>query len=212
MGTISSTIKFSKATSKGIIIIMQELYENIAENMSSNPQMLAFLDWCRRVDSITIVGFGSGLSTLVALSTKPKTITIYDHVLTEGISDYQDLANEYGVQLIFNTQQILDVETIADTDMLFIDSFQEGNYVYTVCTRFAQFVNRYICVNNSFSFAHIPNPQVQLGQGGQPIGISFGINSFLQNSDPWHIAENLYWAPGMTLLYHKKDLVDDGSK
>ena len=95
---------------------MQEIYENIAENISSNPQMLAFLDWCRRVDSITIVGFGSGLSTLVALSTKPKTITIYDHVLTEGISDYQDLANEYGVQLIFNTQQILDVETIADTD------------------------------------------------------------------------------------------------
>jgi len=211
MGTISSAIKFSKATSKGIIIIMQEIYENIAQNISSNPQMLAFLDWCRRVDSITIVGFGNGLSTLIALSAKPKSITVYDHVLPEGVNDYQDLANEYGVQFVFINQQILDLETIQETDILFVDSFQEGNYVYTVCTRFAQFVNRYICVNNSYDFAHMPNPQVQLGQGAQAIGVVFGINSFLQNSDPWHIAENLYWTPGMTLLYRKKDLLDNGS-
>jgi hypothetical protein len=25
-----------------------------------------------------------------------------------------------------------------------------------------------------------------------------------------HIAENLYWEPGLTLLYRRKDLLDDG--
>ena len=91
---------------------MQEIYENIAENIGSNPQLLGLMDWCRRVDSITIVGFGNGLSTLIALSTKPKSITVYDHVLHEGINDYQTLANEYGVQFVFHNQMILDLEKI----------------------------------------------------------------------------------------------------
>jgi len=209
MGTISSVTKFSKATSKGIIIIMQEIFENIAANIHTNSQMIPFIEYCRRVKTITIVGFGDGLSTLCALAAKPDRITVYDHAQVD-IGDYQDLANEYGIQFVFINQQILDVETIQETDMLFIDSFQEGNYVFTVCTRFAQFVNRYICANNSYNFAHMPNPQVQLGQGAQAIGIVFGLNSFLQNSDPWHIAENMYWAPGLTILYRKKDLLDAG--
>ena len=190
---------------------MQEIYENIAENISSNPQMLAFLDWCRRVDSITIVGFGNGLSTLIALSTKPKTITLYDHVLPDGIGDYQTLANEYGVQFVFHNQMILDLETIADCDMLIVDSFAEGNFINTICSKFAQFVNRYIVVNNTFKHAHQSDPVVKLGNGAQPIGIVFGINHFLQTNDPWHIAENMYWEPGLTLLYRRKDLLDDGS-
>jgi len=38
----------------------------------------------------------------------------------------------------------------------------------------------------------------------------FGINNFLQTNDPWHIAENLYYAPGLTMLYRRKDLLDNG--
>ena len=190
---------------------MQEIYENIAENIGSNPQLLGLMDWCRRVDSITIVGFGNGLSTLIALSTKPKTITLYDHVLPDGIGDYQTLANEYGVQFVFHNQMILDLETIADCDMLIVDSFAEGNFINTICSKFAQFVNRYIVVNNTFKHAHQSDPVVKLGNGAQPIGIVFGINHFLQTNDPWHIAENMYWEPGLTLLYRRKDLLDDGS-
>ena len=190
---------------------MQEIYENIAENISSNPPFIRLMDWCRRVDSITIVGFGNGLSTLIALSTKPKTITLYDHVLPDGIGDYQTLANEYGVQFVFHNQMILDLETIADCDMLIVDSFAEGNFINTICSKFAQFVNRYIVVNNTFKHAHQSDPVVKLGNGAQPIGIVFGINHFLQTNDPWHIAENMYWEPGLTLLYRRKDLLDDGS-
>jgi len=190
---------------------MQEIYENIAENIGSNPQFIRLMDWCRRVDSITIVGFGSGLSTLVALSTKPKTITVYDHVLHDGVSDYQALANEYGVQFVYHNQMIIDLEKISDCDMLIVDSFAEGNFINTICSKFAQFVNRYIVVSNSFKYAHQPDPVIKLGNGAQPIGIVFGINHFLQNNDPWHIAENMYWTPGLTLLYRRKDLLDNGS-
>ena len=190
---------------------MQEIYENIAENISSNPQLIGLMDWCRRVDSITIVGFGNGLSTLIALNTKPKSITVYDHVLPDGIADYQALANEHGVQFVYHNQMILDLEKIEDCDMLIVDSFAEGNYVNTICSKFAQFVNRYIVVNNTFKHAHQPDPTIRLANNAQPLGIIFGLNSFLQNNDPWHIAENMYWAPGLTLLYRRKDLTDNGT-
>jgi len=209
VGTLSSAIKFSQATLQGIITFMQDIYENIAQNIHTNAQMLPFIEWCRRVKHITIVGFGQGLSTLCALSAKPDTIVIYDHNQID-ISDYQALANEHNVKLVFHNKLILEEETIENTDMLFINSFQEGNYINTVCQNFANFVNRYIVIQDAYNFAHQAAPGIQLGNGGQPIGMIFGINNFLQNNDPWHIAENLYWAPGLTMLYRRKDLLDAG--
>ena len=188
---------------------MQEIYDAISQNLTTNPQMLPFIEWCRRVNTITIVGFGNGLSTLCALAAKPETIILYEHNPID-ISEYQEIATDNGIKFVFHNTQILEHETIEDTDMLFINSFQEGNYIFTVCSRYAQFVSRYIAIQDAYSFAHQPAAQVQLGNGGQPIGMVFGINHFLQNYDPWHIAENLYWEPGLTLLYRRKDLLDDG--
>jgi len=188
---------------------MQEIYENIAENISANAQMIPFIEWCKRVETITIIGFGNGLSTLCALSTKPKTIVIYDHNQID-LADYQNIASENGIQLVFYNLQVLEQETISDTDLLYVNGFSEGNYINTICQKFAQFVNRYIVIADTYTFAHQAAPNVQLGNGGTPIGMVFGINHFLQNNDPWHIAENLYWAPGLTMLYRRKDLLDDG--
>lgn len=190
---------------------MQEIYENIAENISSNPPFIRLMDWCRRVDSITIVGFGNGLSTLVALSTKPKTINVYDHVLPDGIADYQTIANDHGVQFTFHNRMIVELDAIPKCDMLIVDTFAEGNVVMTICQKFEKFVNRYIVINNTFKHAHQPDPTVKLGNNAQPVGVVFGLNSFLQNNDPWHIAENMYWSPGLTLLYRRKDLTDNGT-
>lgn len=190
---------------------MQEIYENIAENISSNPQFFRLMDWISRVDSITIVGFGSGLSTLVALSKKPKIITVYDHILHENIKDYQELANSYGIKFVYQNKMIVELDNIPQTDMLIVDTFAEGNVVMTICQKFEKYVNRYIVINNTYKHAHQPDPTVKLGNGAQPIGVIFGINSFLQNNDPWHIAENMYWSTGLTLLYKRKDLLDNGN-
>jgi len=188
---------------------MQDIYENIAENINTNSQMIPFMEWCRRVKHITIVGFGQGLATLCALSAKPDTIVIYDHNQID-INEYQEIANNYNIKLVFHNRMILEDEKIEETDMMFINSFQEGNFVNTVCQKFAQFVERYIVIQDTYTFAHQPAPGIQLGNGGQPIGMVFGINNFLQTNDPWHIAENLYWAPGLTMLYRRKDLLDNG--
>lgn len=190
---------------------MQEIYENIAENINTNSQMLPFMEWCCRAKHITIVGFNQGLATLCALSAKPDTIVIYDHNQID-ISEYQEIANLYNVKLVFHNKMILEYETIENTDLLFINSFQEGNFVNTVCQKFSQFVNRYIAIQDTYTYAHQAATGIQLGNGGQPIGMIFGINHFLQNNDPWHIAENLYWEPGLTLLYRRKDLLDNGAE
>ena len=136
---------------------------------------------------------------------------VYDHVLPDGIADYQALANEHGVQFVFHNKMIVELDAIPQCDMLIVDTFAEGNVVLTICQKFEKFVNRYIVINNTFKHAHQPDPAVRLGNNAQSVGIVFGLNSFLQNNDPWHIAENMYWSPGLTLLYRRKDLTDNGT-
>lgn len=187
---------------------MQEIYESIAENLTQNAQMIPFMEWCRRAKHITIVGFGQGLGTLCAMTAKPETIVIYDHNQID-ISEYQEIANANNIKLIFHNKMIIQDDIIEETDMMFVNTIQEGNLIHTICQKFEKFVKRYIVIQDTYTFAHQP-ANVQLGNGGQPIGMVFGVNHFLQNNDPWHISENLYYAPGLTMLYRRKDLLDNG--
>jgi hypothetical protein len=186
---------------------MQLIYENLTENLADNPQMLALYKYCAKSENITIVGFGSGLSTLTALATKPKKVTIYDHLLYD-ISDYKEIADSDGIELVYNNVQCLD--GIDHCDLIYIDSFAEGNYVYSACLRNNEAVSRYILINNTVKFAHNPDPSVNLGPQQQGVGVIFGVNGFITNNDPWHIAENFYWDPGLTVLYKRRNLTDDG--
>jgi hypothetical protein len=186
---------------------MQELYENLAENISTNPQMFALLEFCRRVDHVTIAGFGDGLSTLVAITAKPDTIVVYDHS-PQDIDQFYDIAMANGVKLTFNQSNILEQESIDATALLYVDSFAEGNFVHTLLHKAEPVVSRYIIVNKTFTNGHDPDPTIKLNNGAQPVGIVFGINNFIQTNDAWHISENLYWEPGMTALYRRKELLD----
>ena len=76
---------------------------------------------------------------------------------------------------------IVELDAIPQCDMLIVDTFAEGNVVMTICQKFEKFVNRYIVVNNTFKHAHQPDPTVKLGNNAQPVGVVFGLNSFLQN-------------------------------
>jgi hypothetical protein len=186
---------------------MQSVFENLTENLQANPQLLALTKYASRVRSVSLVGFGTGLTTLAVMAARPDSIHIYDHVLYD-ISQYQDLAARENIQLEFHNHQVIDKD-ISRCDMLVLDSFAEGNYVFTACAKLHEKVDRYLLINNSFRYAHAPDPSVQIG-GAQPVGVVFGINNFIQQKDAWHIAENYYWEPGVTVLYKRRDLTDDG--
>ena len=187
---------------------MQTIYENFLENITNNAQMMALFKYCSRVDHVTIVGFGTGMSTLVAMAAGPKTISIYDHQLYD-ISEYQQVAVDNGIELKFYNQMVLS-SVINKTDLLYVDSFAEGNFVYNVCAKNHHQVSRYILVNNTVRFAHKADSSVQMSDPSQAIGIVFGLNSFIQQMDSWHIAENFYWEPGITALFNRRNLTDDG--
>jgi hypothetical protein len=186
---------------------MQLVLENLTENLQANPQLLTLTKYASRVHSVAIVGFGSGLSTLATMAAKPERIDIYDHILYD-VSEYQELAASENIALAFHHKQVIDAG-ITECDMLVLDSFAEGNYVFTACSKLHDQVHRYMLINNTFKHAHTADPNVQLG-GGQPVGIIFGINNFIQQNDPWHIAENYYWEPGVTVLYKRRNLTDYG--
>jgi len=187
---------------------MQTIFENLLENITDNAQMMALFKYCSRVDHVTIVGFGTGMSTLVAMAAGPKTINIYDHQLYD-ISEYKQVAEENGIQLDFYNQMVLST-VINPTDLMFADSFAEGNFVYNICFKNHHQVSRYMLVNNTVKFAHKADTNVQMSDPSQAIGIVFGLNSFIQQIDNWHIAENFYWEPGITALYNRRDLTDHG--
>lgn len=183
---------------------MQPLYEAIGENLSSNPQFIGLEKYFAKANRITIAGFGNGLSTLLAIKHKPDVITIYD----EGdidLNDFTLLAHDMGIQLYHKKIEVLKCDYIDNTDLLLVDNMREGNYVYSVCQKFERFVLQYILINNTYEYAHKPDPTVSIGNGAQTIGLVFGINHFLQLNDLWHIAENHYWGQGLTILYRRKD-------
>ena len=185
---------------------MQTIYEGIAENIHINPQLLGLQKYYNESKHITIVGFGTGLSTLLAFNAKPDTIVVYDHNNVDT-SDYAELAETMGINFEFKNLQVLDESSFDETDLVYIDSFAEGHYVYNVCLKFNKIAKKYIIVNNTYKYAHAADPVIKFNNDTKPIGLVFGINHFIQSNDPWHIAENLYWEPGMTVLYHRKEIL-----
>lgn len=186
---------------------MQTLYEAIGENIITNPQLFGLENYFRKSNHITIVGFGNGLSTLLAIKQKPTSIIVYDQNAIE-INDYVELAHDHGINLVYKNISIIDQPFVENTDLLFIDSFAEGNFIFNVCDKFKDAVSRFIVINNTYKHAHQPDPSIRLGNNAQPVGCVFGINHFIQTNDSWHIAENLYWEPGLTILYRRKDYTD----
>lgn len=186
---------------------MKIVYENLANNIASDKSLFCLHKYASRVQSATIMGAKSGLSLLTVISAGVKTVRLWDP-LKQDTEDFDQVCLENQVRF-FHTHG--EIETpIADTDLLYLDTFSECHLKFSELSQFAPQVSRYILIPRTYTHAHDGETGFLLPNKLPPAGVIHGINSFISQFPEWHILEHLYWAPGMTVLYKRRDVNDDG--
>jgi hypothetical protein len=187
---------------------MKTIYQNLNANLNRNTQMLCLLRYASRVRRVSILGCGNGLSLLTAIAAKPDSICLYNQAPQET-NQFSSICAAQNIRFEFQQCDYNQLK-IADTDLLYIDTFAEGQTKYTELMKHHKNVSRYILVTGTYDNAHDPDPNVRIDANIQTCGLIHGINNFINQADSWHILEHLYYGPGVTVLYDRKDISDDG--
>jgi len=186
---------------------MKIVYENLATNIHTDQHLLCLHKYASRVTSAMIMGAKSGLSLLTLISAGVKTIVLWDPE-KQDCKDFEKVCADSGVEFRHVYGEIR--PPIEQTDLLYIDTFSECHLKFSELNQFAPSVNRYIIIPRTYTHAHDGETGFVLPNNLQPAGVIHGINNFITQSPQWHILEHQYWAPGMTVLYKRRDQNDDG--
>lgn len=186
---------------------MKVVYDNLTDNIQLNQQVLGLIKYGSRVEHASILGAGNGLSLLALIIAGVKHIRLYDTKM-QDVSQFRKICEDAGINFAFICADA--PQEIEDTELLLIDTISEANYKYSELSFHCNKVNRYILVTNTYTHAHDHQKNLQFPEGITPAGLIHGINNFIVNFPKWHILEHLYWDPGLTILYNRKDPEDDG--
>lgn len=187
---------------------MKAVYQNLSANISRNTQFFCLFKYASRVRHVSIIGCGSGLSLLTAIAAQPETIRVYNNS-SQDVNQFQDICKQSGIDFEFHVADMSELK-IQPTDLLYIDTVHEGHVKGSELRLHAPSVNRYILVPQTYTNAHDPQSGITLPNNIQPCGIIHGINTFIVEFPKWHILEHQYYEPGLTVLYNRKDITDDG--
>jgi hypothetical protein len=186
---------------------MKIVYDNLAANISTDKHLFCLHKYASRVRSAMIMGAKSGLSLLTVISAGVKTVHLWDPQ-KQDTEDFDNVCLDNQIRFHHTHGEI---ETpIPSVDLLYLDTFSECHLKFSELSQFAPQVGRYILIPRTYTHAHDGETGFLLPDNLQPAGVIHGINSFISQSPQWHILEHQYWAPGMTVLYKRRDVNDDG--
>jgi hypothetical protein len=166
---------------------------------NEDPHLITVLRYGSRVDHATEMGGLTGKTTNALIVAGTKTIRSYDRNDVKGddlIAQGQELGLD--VALIPNTDTMT-VE-IQPTELLLINTPFEGNFRFAELTKHHGKVSRFILLPRTSEFALQAHSSVTLTNDVKPIGLSFGINAFIQEHDEWFIREHWVEDKGFTVL------------
>ena len=186
---------------------MKIVYDNLAANISTDKHLFCLHKYASRVTSATIMGAKSGLSQLTVISAGVQTVNLWDPQ-KQDCADFEKVCSDNNIEFQHTYGEIK--TPFKQTDLLYIDTFSECHLKFSELSQFAPSVNRYICIPRTYTHAHDGETGFVLPDNLQPAGVIHGINNFITQSPQWHILEHQYWAPGMTVLYNRRDINDDG--
>ena len=185
---------------------MSQAYELLQKTAESSKQIYTLLRFACKCDDVTGLTMNNWESVGVFLSAKNKNIKIHSLMeIDDNIkTTFNPIADEIGVNLKFNTMP----DVLVPTELLYINTPEEGNFRLQELTKYSGQVSKYIILPNTQKFAHTPSAQIKLANNMTPIGLVFGINHWLQNNDDWFILEHDDVDPGMTVLVNRKNVTN----
>jgi hypothetical protein len=186
---------------------MKVVYDNLTDNIKLNPQVLGLIKYASRVKHASILGAGNGLSLLALIIAGVRDIRLYDSKM-QDVSQFRKICEEADINFAFICADA--PQEIENTELLLIDTISEANYNYSELSFHYSKVSRYMLVTKTYTHAHDHQNNIRFPEGVTPAGLIHGINNFIVNYPNWHILEHLYWEPGLTILYNRKDPQDHG--
>jgi hypothetical protein len=175
-----------------------DIFQKLAEHNKQLYTLLRFACRCDHTAALT----RSSESAFTFLAAKNKQIEIFN--FDEKPFDMEKLdsiANENNLQFSVKTA----FEEYTGSDLLYIDTFAEGNIKAMELTNYGLKANKFIIMPKTSRFAHNPEPHINIPLE-KKIGTIFGINHFLMANDDWFILEHDDADPGMTVLVNRKNV------
>jgi len=158
-------------------------------NMS--PQRDRLRGYAAQCDHVTELGTGCGYSTLCFLSAGPKTLLSYDLHPFPRVEEFKIWA---GTQTDFQHIQgdSLQIE-LAETDLLFIDTYHTYNQLIQELERHHTKVRKFIIMDDT------AGPWGERGEDGQR-GLRYAVENFVRGHEEWRVVECVTTDNGLTVL------------
>lgn len=173
-----------------------------SESSDINEHLPALKKYAEDCEHITEMGTRYVVSTWAFLAGMPKNLICYDILIglnmdtfNSRINQVSDSARRVGVNFEFHKADVLQIE-IAETDMLFIDTYHEYNQIKQELALHGNKARKYLAFHDTTTFGEkgetfkVPNT----------VGIWPAIEEFMAENPQWSIAEKFTNNNGLTIL------------
>lgn len=182
--------------------LVAELFHRAAGTPSDIFEHLPYLyRLASTVNHVTEMGTRTGQSTLAFIRAKPGKLVSYDIVRHPAVDGVERAALLGGVDYEFHEQDVLEAK-VAETDLLFLDTWHVEEQMRQELALHADKARRYIALHDTQSFA-------DTGETAGMGGIWPPIADFLRANPHWHILQHFPNNNGLTVLaraYTSSDL------
>ena len=148
---------------------------------------------------ITEFGVRDGTSTIVWFNNNAKFIG-YDFYFSPDVANMFSYATAIGKSVQYRIENILALQDIEETDLLFIDSLHNYDQCIFELTHFAHRVRKYIVFHDTVSYGKVGEPPYGVVTDRPPHGILLAVAEFLLDNPNWSVKEHHKNNNGLTVL------------
>jgi len=177
-----------------------QLYINACNTRSDINEHLPVLDrLAKDCTHVTEFGVRDGTSTVVWFY-NDVTLIGYDFYFSPEVNQMFVQANAAGKNTQYRMANILALQDIDETDLLFIDSLHNYDQCIFELTHFAHRVRKYIVFHDTVSYGKVGEPSYGVVTDKPPHGILLAVAEFLCDNLNWTVKEHHKNNNGLTVL------------
>ena len=183
---------------------MNLAYESFHKQAEINKQAYTIFRFASKCNTVAAL-IKDDRSIVTFLAAQNKKIDICPYESNISIEKFDSISKEVGSKLtLYKDYSSFQISNI---DLLYIDTFADGNLKAMELTKFGVDINKYIIITNTVKYAHSPEQGMNWPKDKQ-LGVIFGINHFITNNVEWFILEHDDLDPGITVLVNRKNVND----
>lgn len=176
---------------------LEKIYKKNCDTYSDiNEHLPTLRKYAEQCEHVTEFGVRYVVSTYAFMMGAPKKLVSYDVLPVENFgidrNQLKELAFSNGVDFEFIVGDTTKIE-IAQTDLLFIDTWHVYQQLIVELTKHGNKSNKYIIMHDTTKFGEV-------GECNEGDGLNKAINEFLEKNSHWVVHEKFENNNGLTIL------------